>query len=151
MQSKLATVVTTVAALVLAWTPRARAAAPADPCSQVTAAQVTSALGETVDAGKKSNAKTCTWIANKPVHQVVSVMYSPPFDWDRLKRPQLGVTKTSVSGVGDEAFAETAANFTTLYGKKGDTTFMVRVYGVTAPDKVLAIETSIAKAVAAKL
>jgi hypothetical protein len=78
-------------------------------------------------------------------------MYSPPFDWDRLKRPQLGVTKTSVSGVGDEAFAETAANFTTLYGKKGDTTFMVRVYGVTAPDKVLAIETSIAKAVAAKL
>jgi hypothetical protein len=122
MQSKLAAVVATVAVLVLTWTPSARAQPPADPCGQVTAAQVSTALGETVGAGQKINAKTCTWIADKPVHQVVSVMLSPPGDWDRLKRPQEGVTKTSVSGVGEDAFAETLGNVTTLYGKKGNAT-----------------------------
>ena len=62
-----------------------------------------------------------------------------------------GVTKTSVSGVGDEAFAETAANFTTLYVKKKSTTFMVRVYGVPDVSRQLAIEKPLAQAVAAKV
>jgi hypothetical protein len=35
--------------------------------------------------------------------------------------------------------------------KKGNTTFMVRVYGVAAAAKQLAIETPIAQAIAAKL
>jgi hypothetical protein len=145
MRLKLAGIVTIVAALVLVWTPRARAQAPADPCAQVTAAQVSSALGETVGAGQKSNAKTCTWIADKPVHQIVTVMYSPPGDWNTRKtRQDLGVTKANVSGVGDDALAETLGDFTTLFVKKGNTTFQVRVYGVKAPEKVLAIETSIA-------
>jgi hypothetical protein len=61
-----------------------------------------------------------------------------------------GVTKASVSGVGDEAFAMTAANFTTLYVKKGVTIFMVRVYGVPDPGRQLDIEKPIAQAVAAK-
>ena len=152
MQSKLAAVLATVAALVLAWTPRVRAQVPADPCAQVTAAQISSALGETVGAGQKSNAKTCTWIADKPVHQVVTVMYSPPGDWNTRKtRPDPGVTKANVSGVGDDALAETLGDFTTLFVKKGNATFQVRVYGVKAAEKQLAIETPIAKAVAAKL
>jgi len=70
---------------------------------------------------------------------------------DPCAQVQLGVKKTSVSGVGDDTLAETAANFTTLFVKKGNTTFMVRVYGVAAPEKQLAIETSIAKAVAARI
>jgi hypothetical protein len=40
---------------------------------------------------------------------------------------------------------------TTLLVKKGNTTFMVRVYGVPDAAKQLAIETPIAQAVAAKL
>ena len=56
-----------------------------------------------------------------------------------------------MSGVGDEAFAETAANFTTLYVKKGSTIFMVRVYGVPDVGRQIAIETSIAQIVAAKV
>lgn len=124
---------------------------PSDPCGQVTAAQVSAALGETVAAGQKAGTKTCSWSANKPTHQVVSLMYSPPGDWSTRKtRLMPGVTKTNVSGIGDEAFAETAANFTTLYVKKGSTIFMVRVYGVPDPGKQLAIEKPIALAVAAK-
>jgi hypothetical protein len=138
--------------LLLASGPRTAAAAPpTKPCSQVTAAQVSTALGETVAAGQKSNSVTCAWIADNPKHQVVSLMYSPPGDWDKRKRPMPGVTKTNVPGIGDDAMAETAANFTTLYVKKGTTTFMVRVYGVADPARQLAIEQPIAQAVAAKL
>ncbi len=126
--------------------------APSDPCAQVTAAEVSAALGEPVAAGQKAGTKTCSWSANKPTHQVVSLMYSPPGDWNTRKtRPMPGVTKASVSGVGDEAFAETAANFTTLYVKKGSTIFMVRVYGVPDVGRQVAIEKPIAQTVAAKV
>ena len=129
----------------------AGAQVPRDPCAQLTAAQVSVALGETVAAGQQAGTKTCSWTANKPKHQIVSVMYSPPGDWNTRKtRVMPGVTKASVSGVGDEAFAETAANFTTLYVKKGSTNFMVRVYGVPDPTRQLAIEKPIAQKVAAK-
>jgi hypothetical protein len=56
-----------------------------------------------------------------------------------------------VSGVGDDAIATTLGNLTTLFVKKGNTTFMVRVYGVPAAAQQLAIEKAIAQAVAAKL
>lgn len=126
--------------------------APTNPCSQITPAEVSAALGETVAAGQQAGTKTCSWSADKPTHQVVSLMYSPPGDWDRRKtRPMPGVTKASVSGIGDEAFAETAANFTTLYVKKGTTVFMVRVYGVPDPVRQLAIEKPVAQKVAAKV
>jgi hypothetical protein len=142
-----------VAFLLIASGPRATGAqAPRDPCAQVTAAQVSAALGETVAAGQQAGTKTCSWSANKPTHQIVSLMFSPPGDWNTRKtRLMPGVTKASVSGVGDEAFAETAANFTTLYVKKGSTIFMVRVYGVPDVGRQLAIERPIAQTVAAKV
>ena len=137
--------------LVVSGVRTATAQAPSDPCAQLTTTQVSAALGEGVAAGQKAGTKTCSWTANKPTHQIVSLMYSPPGDWNTRKtRPMPGVTKTSVSGVGDEAFAETAANFTTLYVKKKSTIFMVRVYGVPDPGRQLAIEKPIAQAVAAK-
>lgn len=130
----------------------AGAQAPSNPCVQVTVAEVSAALGETVAAGQQAGTKTCSWSANKPTHQIVSLMYSPPGDWNTRKTRQLpGDTKTSVSGVGDEAFAETAGNFTTLYVKKGSTIFMVRVYGVPDLARQLTIEKTIAKTVAAKV
>lgn len=130
----------------------ADAQAPSDPCAQLTTAQVSVALGETVAAGQKAGTKTCSWTANKPTHQIVSLMYSPPGDWSTRKTRQMpGVTKASVSGVGDEAFAETAGNFTTLYVKKSSTIFMVRVYGVPDLGRQLAIEKLIAQPVAAKV
>jgi len=67
-----------VACLAFACAGSAHAQAPSDPCAQIAAAQVSSSLGETVGAGQKSNAATCTWVADKPLHQVVTLMYSPP-------------------------------------------------------------------------
>ena len=129
-----------------------RAQAPSDPCAQVTSAQITAALGETVAAGANAGTKTCSWSADKPKHQIVSLMYSPPGDWNTRKTRQVpGVTKASVSGIGDEAFAESAFAYTTLYVKKGSTIFMVRVYGLPDLGRQLAIEKTIAQIVVAKV
>jgi hypothetical protein len=145
-------VLVVVSVLVVSGLRAAGAQAPRDPCAQLTPAQVSAALGETVAAGQQAGTKTCSWSANKPTHQVVSLMYSPPGDWNTRKtRLMPGVTKTTVSGIGDEAFVETAANFTTLYVKKGSTTFMVRVYGVPDVGRQVAIEKTIAHTVAAKV
>jgi hypothetical protein len=125
---------------------------PSDPCAQITATEVSTVLGEAVAAGQKAGTKTCSWTASKPTHEIVSLMYSPPGDWSTRKTRQMpGVTKTPVSGVGDEAFSETAGGFTTLYVKKGSTIFMVRVYGVPDVGRQLAIEKPIAQKVAAKV
>ncbi len=110
MRSQWTAVAVTVGCLVLARGRGAQAQVPTDPCAQVTPAQVSNALGETVGAGQKSGTKTCTWVADKPVHQIVTLMYSPPFDWNSLKTRQMtGVTKSSVSGVGDDAIARRRA------------------------------------------
>jgi hypothetical protein len=152
MRSQWIAVVVTVAGLTFACARGAQAQAPIEPCAQLTSAQVSNALGETVGTGQKSGTKTCTWVADKPIHQIVTLMFSPPGDWvSRKTRPMPGVTKSSVSGIGDDAMAETAGDLTTLFVKKGNTTFMVRVYGVPAAAKQLAIETPIAQAVAARL
>ena len=146
-----ASVLVVVSVLLASGLRAASAQAPSNPCAQVTAAEVSAALGETVAAGQQAGTKTCSWSADKPTHQIVSLMYSPPGDWNTLKtRPMPGVTKATVS-VGDEAFAETAANFTTLYVKKGSTIFMVRVYGVPDVGRQVAIEKAIAHMVAAKV
>lgn len=130
----------------------AGAQVPGNPCSTVTAAQVSSALGETVDAGRQGPTLTCTWVANKPTHQIVTLMFSPPGDWDTRKTREMpGITKAAVSGVGDDAIAMTLGNLETLFVKKGSVTFMVRVYGVPDPAKQLAIEKPIAQTVAAKI
>ena len=130
----------------------AGAQVPSNPCAQVTAAEVSAALGETVEAGQQAGTKTCSWVANKPTHQIVTLMFSPPGDWKTRKTRQMpGVTKATVSGVGDEAFAETVGNLTTLYVKKGSTIFMVRVYGVPDSNRQLAIEKPIAQKVTAKV
>jgi hypothetical protein len=146
-------VVVGMAAAVVAIAARsADAQNPADPCAQVTTAQISAALGETVGAGKQGPPRVCTWIAEKPKHQVVTLTYSPLGDWDRRKSHVApGLTHGSVSGLGDDSLVETAANFTTLYVKKGATTFMVRVYGVSDAAKQLEIEKPIAQAALSKI
>ncbi|HEX5076305.1 MAG TPA: hypothetical protein VFW03_24035 [Gemmatimonadaceae bacterium] len=145
-------VLVVVSVLVASGWRAASAQVPSDPCAQVTPAEVSAALGETVTAGQQAGTKTCSWSAEKPTHEIVSLMYSPPGDWNTRKTREMpGVTRTTVSGIGDEAFAETAGNLTTLYVKKGSTIFMVRVYGVPDVGRQLAIEKPIAEKVAAKV
>ena len=145
-------VVTFALMLVASGVRAAGAQVPSNPCAQVTAAQVSAALGEAVGAGQQAGTKTCSWSADKPTHQIVTLMFSPPGDWTTRKTRQMpGTTKASVSGVGDDAIAETLGNLTTLFVKKGSTIFMVRVYGVPSSARQLAIEKPIAQTVASKV
>jgi hypothetical protein len=125
---------------------------PSNPCTQVTSAQVSTALGETVSAGKQGPPMTCTWEANVPKHEIVTLMFSPPGDWNTRKNGQHpGITEAAVSGVGDDAITLALGNLVTLFVKKGAVTFMVRVYGVPDSAKQLAIEKPIALVVASHL
>jgi hypothetical protein len=153
MQSNRAAVIAVLLSLPLASGARAAGAqVPTNPCTQVTSAQVSTALGETVDAGTHGPPKTCTWQANVPTHQIVTLMFSPPGDWDTRKNSQHpGITEAGVSGVGDDAITLTLGNLRTLFVKKGSVTFMVRVYGVPDTNKQLAIEKPIALQVASHL
>jgi hypothetical protein len=153
MQSNRTAVITVLTSLLLAFHARAIGAqVPSDPCTQITVAQVSAALGETVDAGKHGPIHTCTWVANKPVHQIVTLMFSPPGDWASQKSSQHpGITKAAVSGVGDDAVAQTMASYVGLFVRKGSVIFMVKVYGVPDTTKQLAIEKPIAQVVATHL
>jgi hypothetical protein len=87
MKSNRIAVMTVLVSLLLPLVARAAAAqVPSNPCTQVTPAQVSTALGETVTAGKHGPPKTCTWEANVPAHEIVTLMFSPPA-WSRHSTP----------------------------------------------------------------
>ena len=109
---------------------------PNDACSLLTQAQVSAALGLTMDMGRRvvyNNPKMCAWAppggatANGPK---VTLTLVTPDAFERSKTPGNGATTTPVKGVGDEAFYITGAGTTTaLSVKKGASTFQVRLGG----------------------
>lgn len=71
---------------------------------------------------------------------------------DAGKVPYQGITKTPVSGIGDDAYYVTAKGLgTTLNVKKGAVAFAVAVKGKFAVDEVKAMEKMLALEVIAKL
>ena len=139
-------------------------ASPTDACSLLTQAQVSAALGVTVSAGQKLMPNTpsiCGWevpgeTGVKRKRVMVSI-YTPighltPADrFNNAKTPVKGITKTPVSGVGDDAiYATTPGLGTGLIFKKGASAFDVRVYGFT-DDQVKEKEKTLALEIIAKL
>src|SRR4029079_4190966 len=86
----------------------------------------------------------CSWKASQ-VTVTVSIQNEKMFGGAK-RNPAPGMTKTSVSGVGDEAIFIGAENFSSLWVRKGTTYLLVRIYGVPVGDaqtklKALAIVT----------
>ncbi len=82
-----------------------------DPCTTLTTAQIQQVIGVPVGPGKKSDQPVvgCGWMdPNLGNNSGVVVMYVDPTIYDGTKNSngQNGVTITSVSGLGDEAFIE---------------------------------------------
>jgi len=124
-------------------------AAPA-PCDLLTPAQVTAAVGGSFGPGQPIGTTGCSWTAPKP-HMIVTVSLWPPGDWDRMKAGSLpGTTITPASGVGDDAFYATLAQYTVLYVKKGPTVFLFKVYGVADKAKQMSAEMTLAQQALAK-
>jgi hypothetical protein len=111
----------------------ANAGAPSDACALLTAAQVSSALGAAVGPGEPIMADkpiVCTWkeqgVPSGAERNVsVSLMTSKSFEFGKTPTPAM--TKTPVSGVGDEAyFTEPHGMVASLSVRKGDTYFQIR-------------------------
>ena len=60
--------------------------------------------------------------------------------WGKIKMPLPGVTKTAVSGLGDDALFSTlgpaAKQFVTLSVKNGNTAYLFKVYGPTVTEQM---------------
>ncbi|HET9036266.1 MAG TPA: hypothetical protein VFN45_08670 [Myxococcaceae bacterium] len=118
--------------------------AAAEPCKLLTSAQVAAALGGAFGAGQPIGSTGCSWSSDKP-HVIVTVSLWPPAEWDRIKsNPMPGTTTTPASGVGDDAFYATIAQYVVLYVKKGQTVYLFKVYGVKDSAKQMSAEKTLA-------
>lgn len=112
------------------------AAVSTDACTLLTAAQVSTVLGTPVEAGEHivpNSLTSCGWmgpggasVGSKKM--VLSLMTARAFETG--KTPVKGVTKTVVSGIGDEAYYISMPPFgTALSVKKGTAYFQLRIAG----------------------
>ncbi len=117
-------------------TGRAAAAAPADACTLLRSAEVSRILGVPVDEGDHivpDSLTSCGWMGPGGVSlgskkMVLSLMSARSFEAG--KTPVKGVTRTVVSGIGDEAYYISMPPFGTFLSvKKGDRYFQVRIAG----------------------
>jgi len=117
--------------------------AATEPCKLLTPAEIGGALGATFGAGEPIGKTGCSWTSAKP-HMIVTVSLWPPTEWDRIKANPLGGKIIPASGLGDDAFYATIAQYVVLYVKKGGTVYLFKVYGVTDQDKQMSAEKTFA-------
>jgi hypothetical protein len=114
------------------------AAAQAAPCSLLTSAQVTAAVGVSVGEAQPIANTGCSWTAP---HMIVTVSLWDGSKWDKMKTPVPGMNRTPVSGLGDDAFYTTMGSasdkqFATLSIKKGGTAYLIKVYGPAVSEQM---------------
>src|SRR5947209_2648176 len=123
-----------------------------DACSLLTDAQVSAAIGQ-AQAGKHmvpSSDAICVWNGEGGKRVTLTIYTqvgsrSPMDRFNTAKTDVPGVTKTPVSGVGDEAFYSEARSLTVLVVRKGNTPFNVEMRGfpveqLKEKEKELAVE-----------
>ena len=105
------------------------AAPPTEACSVLTAEQVSSALGSMVNDGSyimPTFKKTCTW--NIPTGGAVSLQLQSLQFFEAGKGSLASAERTSVAGIGDEAYYLGLGPTTGLVVKKGSGAFKISVY-----------------------
>jgi hypothetical protein len=151
-----------MAFLLVACVSRPAYGAPAsDPCSFLTKGQVSAVLGVQVGEGQRVAPTLCQWSAPGPPEATtkkVTLTFQNAQAFAYAKMPAgHGITKTPMSGLGDDAvFGVTPKFAATIAVKKGETVFTVHVWGFpidpgNALDRVQAMEKSLALEVLSKL
>ena len=113
---------------------RAAYGAPPNPCSLLTQAQVSAVLGVQVGEGRLVVPKMCEWDASGAPSMnakkvAITLQDAQAFAYAKMPVGH-GMTKTPVSGVGDDAvFGTVPKQATTLTVKKGSVVFVVHVTG----------------------
>src|ERR1700733_4143262 len=99
------------------------------PCGLLTSAQVSAAVGATVGNAEPIATTGCTWSWGRAK---TTLSLWDAGKWDQMKSATLpGVTKSSGSGLGDDAFSATmgtSKQFAVLNVKKGATVYIFEVY-----------------------
>ena len=137
----------------------ARAAPPKDASSLLTAAQVSAALGVSVEASKIVDQSICEWSQQGAAlggKAVLLTILEPignltPVDrFNAAKMPMPGVVKTPVSGLGDDAVYGGNNFRVALTVKRGNSAFEIVVSGLPV-EQSKAKEKALAQDVLAKL
>ncbi len=152
--------------------PSANAAPPDDACALLTQAQVSAALGVSVDPGTHltpTSMKTCMWNeANAPMmgRKSVGVSLKTVDGYNSSKKlmeqtaAQMKAEKdadagqlevTPISGIGDDAYYASMGVHPNLSVKKGNVAINVEVFGDFPPDQVKAMEKTLALRILSKL
>jgi hypothetical protein len=117
------------------------AASAAGPCDLLTLEEIAQVLGNPVSPTPVGTTG-CMW---KGSPQYVSIVQRPASAWGRIIMPVPGVTKTDVSGIGDEASLSGMQNIWTLSVKQGNSVIVLTVYGAKSPDQQRSSEESLAR------
>ena len=155
MSSSRSTALILATCLTLVGVSRAAFPAPADPCSLLSQAQVSAALGVSVGAGKATGGKICRWAgpAGRPGSPalVLTMQDAKAFEFAKSPSKSATLVKAPAAGIGDDAVINTIGVVTaTLTVKKGDTYFELHVYGFPV-DQTKTMETTLAKEVVENL
>jgi hypothetical protein len=166
----------TIGSFLMLFTCASAFAAGDDACSLLTQSQVSSVLGVSAGVGQHPSdemhlppgdpavdRRTCTWYeggkissVGKPVSLIIlGTMGSltPVQRFNNAKAPIQGITKTPITGVGDDAFFMVSQIRVTLHVKKGNSVFEIMVGGFPAEqiEQVKTMEKTLAQEVGAKL
>ena len=109
---------------------------PPDPCTLLTADQVKAVLGVEIAVGPPPGKSSCMWKSTGGKVQMVTVsLVAPGTSFEHMKVVLPTAQIKTLSGVGDDAFYTNLGAFVPLAVKKGGTIFIVKIYGVAAPEK----------------
>lgn len=116
------------------------------PCALLTQTQVSSVVGATAGAGSPIANTGCSWTTTGGPRIVVTVSLQSEkmFAAAKSSAPPK-TTKTTISGVGDEAIFQGVQNFSSLWVRKGTKVLLVRIYGLPVSEsetKLKALATS---------
>lgn len=139
----------------------AYAASPSEPCSLLTQAQVSAALGTNVEAAQHIAPTLCQWSAPNQPNSIngkkVVLTISNERAWGYAKTPVVSsVTTMPASGICDDGVYTTIKGVTpglgtALYVKKGSSYFVLQVYGFPDQAKAMAMEKTLATQACSKL
>jgi hypothetical protein len=139
----------------------AYAVPPSEPCSLLTQAQVSAALGVEVEAAQHIAPTLCQGSAPNQPNSIngkkVTLTISNERAWEYAKaRVGSSLTTMPASGISDDAVHTTIKRVTpglgtTLYVKKGSSYFVVHVYGFPDQAKATAMEKTLATQACSKL